>query len=149
MASSSERYLTQESAVLLRFRKFNWWTFDRSRSCEFILSKKGMPEIPPHPLPTELKQMDKFDKFIVLILNTHTPYYLWMCAILLGESQIVQTLIRRRSVRHLIWAFTACSGLSVRKRRVSTVIWTNRTSLRNHHGCDPAFHDVLTYFFSL
>ena len=36
-------------------------------------------------------------------------------------------LIRRRVLWRLIWVYTFCSGLSVRIRRVSTVIRTNRT----------------------
>ena len=47
------------------------------------------------------------------------------CVKLLGEWQTVYTLIRRRYLRRLIWIYTVCSGLSVRIRRVSTVIGLN------------------------
>ena len=39
----------------------------------------------------------------------------------------MQSLIRRRVLRHLIWVYTVCSSLSARIRRVSTVIWFDQT----------------------
>ena len=61
--------------------------------------------------------------FSLYISPTSPFYYLWMCVKLLSEWQTVKTLIRRRSLRRLIWVYTISTDLSVRIRRVSTVIW--------------------------
>ena len=43
----------------------------------------------------------------------------------------------------LIWFYTVCSGLSVRIRRVSMVIWLNRTLLRNPESAPAFFHYMI------
>ena len=50
-----------------------------------------------------------------------------MCVILPGEWQTVYFQIRRRVLRHLIWVYTVCSGLSGRISTVSVVILSDQT----------------------
>ena len=89
---------------------------------------------PPPPPPLWLKisflwdMVDKFDifetRFLILVLLFNKSILLPANVVkLLDEWQTVWTLIRRRVVRRLIWVYTVCLGLSVRIRRVSTVIW--------------------------
>ena len=66
--------------------------------------------------------------FTLYFSSTNQFSHLWMCLKLLAEWQRVQTLIRRRNLRCLIWMYTICSSLSFRIRRVRT---------RNHPGSPP------------
>ena len=63
-----------------------------------------------------------------------------MCVKLLGKWQTVQTLIRRRVLRRLIWVYIVCSGLSVQIWRLSTVLLSN--PLRNPPGPATAMNSL-------
>ena len=82
--------------------------------------------------PNSTRNLGYLGHFSLYFPST-SPFFLpvHVCK-LLGEWHTVQIL------RRLIRVCTVCSDLSVRIRRVSMVIWFNRTPLRNPPGSAPS-----------
>ena len=73
-----------------------------------------------------------------LYFSSTSPFnYLLMWEKLLYEWQTVQTLVRRRVLRRLIWVHTVCTCLSFRILRVRTDILMKSKPLRNHPRSAP------------
>ena len=73
------------------------------------------------------KISDKTDKFwmlfLILFFNNSILLPVSVCKI---AEWVANSVDPDQPQRRLIWIYTTCSGLSVRIRRINTVIWSNR-----------------------
>ena len=66
-----------------------------------------------------------------------------VCKIAGRVANTVYTLIRRHVLWRLIWVYTVYSDLSFRIRRVSMVIWSNRTPFQKSYQIRPYIFEKL------